>query len=101
MFEQIEPSVNYNRYYSQDGVLRSWKLDAEVEVTLRSGWEIEYYHMEEFKLFEKEFRNDRDQVNLEWDARDGRRVYVYYGKGFNYDSDLTLYGAGVRWPVGD
>ncbi len=101
VFQEIEASVNYNRYTSQEGVLRSWRLDAGVDFTFRKYWEIEFSHLEEFKLFEKEYRNDRSQVTLEWDARDGRRIYVYTAKGFNYDSDLELVGAGVKWPVGD
>lgn len=101
VFEKIEPWVNYNRYTSQEGELRSWRLDAGVDFTFRKYWEVELNHMEEFKLFEKEYRNDRTQLELEWDARDGRRIYVYAGKGFNYDSDLKLAGAGVRWPIGD
>ncbi|MBT8055519.1 MAG: hypothetical protein KJO72_01150, partial [Gammaproteobacteria bacterium] len=100
-FERVEPWVNYNRYTNQQGLLRSWKLDAGVDIRLRKFWEIELYHMEEFKLFEKEFRNDRTRVELEWDARDGRKIYVYTATGFNFDSDLKLYGAGFRWPIGD
>jgi hypothetical protein len=101
VIQEVRPRINYNRYYSQDDVLRSWRLDTEVDIRFRRYWEIELYYMEEYKLFEKEFRNDRAQVQLEWDARDGRRIYVYYGKGFNFDSDLDLLGAGVRWPIGD
>jgi hypothetical protein len=101
VFEQIETSVNYNRYTSQQGLLRSWDLDAEVEFNFRNGWEIELSHSEEFKLFEKEFRNDYTGVELGWDSRDGRQIYAWAGKGINYDSDLLLYGAGVRWLIGD
>ncbi|MBT8055546.1 MAG: carbohydrate binding family 9 domain-containing protein, partial [Gammaproteobacteria bacterium] len=100
-FERVEPWVNYNRYTNQAGLLRSWKLDAGVDIRLRNFWEIELDHMEEFKLFEKEFRNDRTRVELEWDARDGRKIYVYSASGFNFDSDLKLHGAGFRWPLGD
>ena len=70
--EQIEASVNYNRYDSQSGVLRSWDLHSEVEFSFRSGWEIEISHNEEYKLFEKEFRNDRTSFDLGWNSRDGR-----------------------------
>ncbi len=99
--ERIQPEVNYNRFYSQDDVLRSWELDAEFEVVFRNGWEVELNHIDEFKLFEKEFRNDRTILEVGWDGRDGRAFEVYYGEGFNFDNDLTLYGAEFRWPVGD
>ena len=100
-FEQIEPWANYNRYTNQEGQLRSWELDLGVDIRFRKYWEIELHHMEEYKLFEKEYRNDRSRIELQWDARDGRRIYVYRSTGFNFDSNLELYGAGIRWPVGD
>ena len=99
--ENVKPSVNYNRYWSQEGVLRSWEVDAEVDVQFRNGWEFEIEHIDEFKLFEKEFRNDLTKVSVGWDGRDGRSFSVSAGSGFNFDNDLTLYGANVQWPVGD
>lgn len=99
--EKVEPKVNYNRFTSQEGVLRSWELDADLEVVFRNGLEIDFNHFEEFKLFEKEFRNKRTTVGLEWDGRDGRKVSIHAGTGINYDSDLLLYGASLSWPFGD
>ena len=99
--ERIRPMVNYNRYESQQGVLRSWVLDTTLEVAFRNGWELEVEYIDEFKLFEKEFRNDRTILTAGWDGRDGREVSAYAGTGFNFDSDLELHGARVQWPVGD
>ena len=99
--ENIRPNVNYNRYSSQDGVLRSTRLNARMEVAFRSGWELEIQYLDEFKLFEKEFRNDRTVLTVGWDGRDGRSISAYAGSGFNFDNDLTLYGAQAQWPFGD
>ena len=99
--ELIQPGVNYNRFYSHDDVLRSWELEAEIEIVFRNGWEIDLEHFDEFKLFEKEFRNDRTILQIGWDGRDGRSFQVNYGQGINFDNDLTLYGAEFRWPIGD
>ena len=99
--ENVHPRVNYNRYRSQEGVLRSWELDATLGVVFRNGWEFEVEYIDEFKLFEKEFRNDRTILTAGWDGRDGRSVSAYTGSGFNFDNDLTLYGAQVQWPFGD
>ncbi len=99
--EKVDAWVNYNRYWSQEGVLRSWRVDAEVEAGFRNGWEIELHHVDEFKLFEKEFRNDRTTLEVGWDGRDGRAFKVTAGKGINYDNDLSLYGFDIRWPIGD
>jgi hypothetical protein len=99
--ELIEPKVNYNRYYSHDDILRSWELNAELEIVFRNGWEIDLEHIDEFQLFEKEFRNDRTILEIGWDGRDGRSFKVNHGQGINFDSDLVLYGAEFRWPLGD
>jgi hypothetical protein len=99
--ENVDAWINYNRYWSQEGVLRSWRIDAEVDAEFRNGWEIELHHVDEFKLFEKEFRNDRTTLEVGWDGRDGRAFQVFAGKGINYDSDLSLYGFDIRWPIGD
>ncbi|MGK2925519.1 MAG: DUF5916 domain-containing protein [Lysobacterales bacterium] len=101
IFEQIRPSVNYNRYYSQEDVLRSWSLETTIDLVCRSGWEIDLYHLEEYGLFEKEFRNDLTQVEVEWDSRDGKRISFFYGHGYNFDSDIVLWGGSTRWQIND
>ena len=99
--ERIRPMVNYNRYRSQEGVLRSWVLNTSLDVVFRNGWEVGLEDIEEFKLFEKEFRNERTVLTAGWDGRDGRSVAAYASTGFNFDNDVRLYGAELRWPVGD
>jgi hypothetical protein len=98
--EKVTAGANYNRYTSQDDVLRSWELDAEVEVVFRSGWQLEVERIDEYKLFEAEFRNDRTVVTGGWDGRDGRAVEIFAGRGVNFDSDLALWGAEAAWPLG-
>ena len=99
--EKIRPSVNYNRYWSHEGVLRSWELFAALDVVFRNGWEVDLDFIDEFKLFEKEFRNDRTVLYVGRSNRSGRSVHVFTGSGFNFDNELKLYGAMVKWPVGD
>ena len=99
--EKVLPVVNYNRYRSQEDVLRSVRLNARVEVVFRSGWNMQLQHIDEFKLFEKEFRNDQTTLTAGWDGRDGRSISARVGGGFNFDNDLTLYGVNVQWPFGD
>jgi len=99
--ENVRPRVNYNRYRSQEGVLRSTVLSANVDVVFRNGWEVALQYRDEFKLFEKEFNNDRTVLTVTWDGRDGRKVSAYAGGGYNFGNDLTLYGATVEWPFGD
>jgi hypothetical protein len=101
IIEKVEAGANYNRYWSQDGVLRSWELEPDVEIVFRSGWEIEIEYVDEFQLFEKEFRNHRTVIAVGWDGRDGRSVFAIAGSGVNYDSDLELYGFDAAWKIGD
>jgi hypothetical protein len=59
----VEAGANYNRYTGQDGVLRSWELDAEVEVVFRSGWQLEVERFDEYKLFvQSNSAIDKDNV---------------------------------------
>jgi len=57
--------------------------------------------VDEIKLLEKEFRNDRTVLHVGWNGRDGRSAWVTHGDGFNFNNELTLYGGGVLWPFGD
>jgi len=99
--EKINPTVNYNRFYSQDGELRSWEFDSEFDFVFRSGWEIELEVTEEYEVFEKGFRNNLVRLETGWDSRDGRSFKVFAGTGVNFDSDLRLYGAEIEWAFGD
>jgi len=89
-FEHLAGKVNYNRYWSQEGVLRSWELDADIELVMTSGWQFELSYMDEFELFEKEFRNSLTSFQFGYDNRRGRSVFLEVGTGTNFDSDLRL-----------
>ncbi len=89
-FERVEGKLNYNRYWSQEGVLRSWELESDVELVLTSGWQLELSYDDGFELFEKEFRNSLTSLEIGYDTRKGRSVFLEVGTGVNYDSDLTL-----------
>jgi hypothetical protein len=88
--ENIEAKVNYNRYWSQEGVLRSWEIESDVEMVFTSGWQLELSYVDEFKLYEKEFRNSLASIEVGYDSRRGRSVFVEVGSGTNYDSDVLL-----------
>jgi hypothetical protein len=88
--ENLEGKVNYNRYWSQDGVLKSWDLECDVEMVLTSGWQAELSYDEEYKLYEKEFHNSLTSLQVGYDNRQGRSVFLEVGSGTNYDSSLTV-----------
>jgi hypothetical protein len=90
--EKLKGEVNYNRYWSREGVLRSWELEADAELVLTSHWEVGLSYDEEFELFEKEFRNSICEAEIGHDNRAGRSFKLSAGVGENYDSDLRLFG---------
>lgn len=99
--EKIEAGINYNRYWSQTGVLRSWELDSDFDVILSSRWEIELSRNEEFKRYEKDYYNRETTLDLGYDNRAGRSAQISYGFGRNYDSDLRLVRARTTYKVTD
>ncbi len=97
--EKMEVDMNYNRYRSQAGVLRSWELEAGCDVVLISKWEIELSHNEEFKRYEKEFRNRLTALELGYDNRAGRSASLSLATGHNFDSDVRLVGVDAAYKL--
>ncbi len=96
-FEKVEGKVNYNRYYSQAGDLRSWELEADVELVMTSGWQFGVSVDRGLEVFEKEFHNSLTSVEIGYDNRKGRAVYFEVGSGTNFDSDLKLGTVGLEY----
>jgi len=94
-FEEIRPSVNYNQYWGQDGVLRSWHLTPTLGITFLKKWTLTLRNEEEFKLFEKEFRNSVYGGTLRYDNKTGNLYTVGYQTGRNFDRDFDSWGVGV------
>jgi len=89
-FEKIKGDLNYNRYTSQEGVLRSEETDAEFKFVFSSRWEVELEYVDEFRLEETEFDNSIASVKFGYDNRSGRSIFVGMGIGTNFGSDLKL-----------
>ena len=99
--EKVQVTADYERYTSQQDVLRGWEAQAEIELVLRSQWELELEYTDGFELFEREFRNERVEASVGWDDRRGKSVFGTFGVGENFDSDLTLFGLEAEWRIGD
>jgi hypothetical protein len=89
-FERLEGKINYNRYWSQDGVLRSWALEADAELVLTNFWQLELGYEDAFELFEKDYRNSLTSLQVGYDNRVGKSFAVEVGTGKNFDSDVML-----------
>ena len=89
-FERIEYESNYNIYWGLDGTLRSWKIDQEVGFDLKNKFSITLEHHEEFKLYEKKFRNRQSEIDIGYNTREWQHASVAYSFGRNYDRDFQL-----------
>lgn len=95
--ERFEYGSNYNIYWGQTGTLRSWQIDESVELELRSRWSFEVAHTEEFKRFEKDFRNRATEVQLGYNTRAFQSVELGYEFGRNFDADFRLVSASASY----
>ncbi|MBL7135426.1 MAG: carbohydrate binding family 9 domain-containing protein [Candidatus Marinimicrobia bacterium] len=98
--ESISPSINYNQYWSQKGILRSWDDSNSLTIKFLKKWKYELEHEEEFKgkylpKFEKDFRNRLITNELEYDNKKGLSISFEYARGKNYDRDLEKIIGGI------
>ncbi len=101
IFESFETKTNYNQYWSQEGVLRSWELDSDLEIILRNKWFGEFAIEEGFERFEKDFRNSEYSFGAGYDTRTGRSFSLSYGFGENFDSRLRLLRGNTQLKITD
>ena len=97
--EQVVYESNYNIYWSQKNVLRSWQVDEGVEFEFRNRWNLQLGHTEEFKRFEKDFRNRRSSVEVGYNTREYQSVSVGFETGRNFDADFQLWTSSARYKV--
>ena len=98
-FQRIEYGSNYNIYWGLDGTLRSWKIDQEVGFDLKNKFSVTLEHHEEFKLFEKEFRNRQTEIDIGYNTREWQHASVAYSFGKNYDRDFQLLEGNVNFKI--
>jgi hypothetical protein len=94
--EGIEYNSNYNIYWSQKNVLRSYQIDQRVEAQFRNRWSTEYSFRYEYKLFEKDFYNYGHEIEVGYNTREWQSVSASYEFGRNFDLDFKLLGASFR-----
>jgi len=94
--ERLSYRSNYNIYWGTDKVLRSWNLNQSVLLDLRNRFSFSFRHNQEYKLFEKDFRNYSSTVELGYNTREYQSARINYRFGRNFDSDFGLLGASAR-----
>ncbi|MCK5572084.1 MAG: carbohydrate binding family 9 domain-containing protein [Bacteroidetes bacterium] len=99
MWERFQYDSNYNIYWGQNGILRSWQIDQEVEIELRSRIVFQSSFTEEFKRFEKDFQNRRVGFELGYNTREFESAQVGFTFGRNFDSDFYLWSAEAAYKL--
>lgn len=97
--DRIAYDSNYNIYWSKKGVLRSWQIDQGFNMDLRNKLSFEIEYTDEYKLYEKEFRNRRTEFSLGYNTREWQSARVSYEFGRNFDLDFQLIGAGFNYKL--
>jgi len=98
-FEKLQHDSNYNIYWGQTGVLRSWKVDESFAVEFRNRLSTDLSWTEEFKRFEKNFRNREVGFNLGYNTRAYQSVKTGLKFGRTFDADFLLWTASGRYKV--
>ncbi len=98
---EITPSINYNMYWGMTGVLRSWKVSNSLKTSFKEKWELNLNWTEEFKSYEKDFRNRDASGNLNYNNKRGFALRSEYGRGYNFDRDLQHASIGFEVKILD
>jgi hypothetical protein len=99
LFDRIAYSSNYNIYWGLDKTLRSWKVDQELSFDLQNKLSFEVEHHQEYKLFEKDFRNHQTEFQLGYNTREWQSASVSYSFGHNFDLDFQLVEGSVNYKL--
>jgi len=98
-FDRIEYNSNYNIYWGMDGTLRSWKIDQELNFDLQNKFSFEVEHHQEYKLYEKDFRNYQTEFELGYNTREWQSARISYGYGRNFGLDFHLVEGNLNYNI--
>lgn len=94
--DRFDYSSNYNIYWGMDKTLRSWDVWQKLSFDLQNKFSFGLRHEQEYKLFEKDFRNNYTTFDIGYNTREWQQVFAAYQFGENFDSDFTLITAGLQ-----
>lgn len=94
--DRIEYNSNYNIYWGMDKTLRSWDVWQSLTLDLQNKLRFKFRHQQEYKLYEKKFRNYNSSVDIGYNTREWQSVSISYQNGRNFDSDFTLIAGKLR-----
>ena len=88
--EYIRYISNTNIFWGTQGILRSWHLNQGVSLLKQNMFELNVTHTQEYKLFEKEFRNSRTRLFMGFDTREWQLFNLILSMGRNYGQVFRL-----------
>ncbi len=92
-------SSNYNIYWSNEDILRSWRIDQEIELDLTNKLSFELEYMKEFKRYEEDFNNYSIGFETGYNTREWQSARINYEIGHSYGLDYHLIGAGLNYNI--
>jgi len=97
--DRIAYESNYNIYWGIDGTLRSWQIDEGLTFDLKNKFSFEAQHHEEYKLYEKDFRNRETELTLGYNTREWQSAEATYSFGRNFDLDFRLVEGKLNYKI--
>ncbi|MCJ7681749.1 MAG: DUF5916 domain-containing protein, partial [Candidatus Aminicenantes bacterium] len=89
--QEIRYESAYDMFWGKDSTLRSWQIDQGLYLETNTKFTFGVSHSEEFKLYEKEFRNHQSRILLGFNLNENWQsvgLSVTFGK--NYDATFDL-----------
>jgi len=97
--DRIAYESNYNIYWGIDGTLRSWNIDEGLTFDLKNKFSVGAQYHEEYKLYERGFRNRETDLMLGYNTREWESAQVTYSFGKNFDLDFHLVEGSLNYKI--
>ncbi len=95
--ERLGYTSNYNVYWSQAGLLRSWEIRQGIDLDLRNRFSLSVDHVSDLQRFEADFHNRNTEVEVGYNTREFQSVSAGFGWGRSFGSDFRLWTAEAAW----
>jgi hypothetical protein len=68
-----------------------------LKLDLKNKFSLGIDHTREYKLYEKDFRNNETEFSLSYNEREWQSAHIEYAFGRNFDRDFRLYETGLNY----
>jgi hypothetical protein len=96
----IRLSSSFNIFWGTDGVLRSWVVEQGFLLQSRNKFSIGIDHQEEYKVYEKEFRNRLTRFSIGFNLMEQwQRVGMAISAGSSFNREFNLFELFKRFKI--